>query len=543
ILTALHGLVTDLTPTSNGLKEGSAQRDWLKKVSFYRPVVETILTLTLPDGLQPNCKPLSTQTKSMWDKIVVMKLFLENVCSDETENKINITFSMTLWKLLGNEVNMKEIGTFNKVETFLKQCNKKACSDCQGYVEMVYVILLNFVKCDLCEADFTSVPLSLPCSKMHAVCETCFREMKANKDTSCPKCHEDLGKEWKAIKDIKKKIGNEKLEKYQQRCNTFFIEILTQLSLLLQLLLRTSDESYILGYLKRHLEQIKSAGSTSPIDVVGMYLLIINCWEDIMLQQFQKDDRLNFDKVYKATEKIRVIHNAQKSSEIEFTDQLYCVASTRACLKIAARCLFKITKSKCDCLFDNKEHYETYLCLAIHREIAGALLCSLEPLSSQNLKTLTESIQQNSLINKSNKDLIMNLTKNDLQPDFLSMFLPTMPEDTLEEIRDVLLATTNNENLLVYVCPNGHRYTIGNCGRPWVKAKCPECKAEIGGQLHKPVKGNDLYTGQDSTQKGHILQKADKGGSPRPERDLIPMHCSAIKLILHMAMFLGPVDQ
>ncbi|KAH3784679.1 hypothetical protein DPMN_162643 [Dreissena polymorpha] len=121
------------------------------------------------------------------------------------------------------------------------------------------------------------------------------------------------------------------------------------------------------------------------------------------------------------------------------------------------------------------------------------------------------------------------------------MFLPTMPEDNWEEIRDVLLAGKDG-NLVVYACPNGHRYTIGECGRPTETSICPECQAEIGGVDHDSAEGNVRLTGQDSTQKGHILQKAVQGGSPRPERDLMPVQCAAIKLILHMAMFLGPVD-
>ena len=36
-----------------------------------------------------------------------------------------------------------------------------------------------------------------------------------------------------------------------------------------------------------------------------------------------------------------------------------------------------------------------------------------------------------------------------------------------------------------YTCPNGHRYSIGNCGKAMTKARCIECGAEIGGQSHK----------------------------------------------------------
>ena len=41
-----------------------------------------------------------------------------------------------------------------------------------------------------------------------------------------------------------------------------------------------------------------------------------------------------------------------------------------------------------------------------------------------------------------------------------------------------------------YQCPKGHVYAIGDCGNPWVNAKCPECNESIGGTLHQLNEGN-----------------------------------------------------
>ena len=41
-----------------------------------------------------------------------------------------------------------------------------------------------------------------------------------------------------------------------------------------------------------------------------------------------------------------------------------------------------------------------------------------------------------------------------------------------------------------YKCPNGHYYCIGECGGAMQKAKCPECKADIGGTSHQLATGN-----------------------------------------------------
>ncbi|XP_030046073.1 NFX1-type zinc finger-containing protein 1-like [Microcaecilia unicolor] len=41
-----------------------------------------------------------------------------------------------------------------------------------------------------------------------------------------------------------------------------------------------------------------------------------------------------------------------------------------------------------------------------------------------------------------------------------------------------------------YKCPQGHIYTVGECGRPMHESKCPDCGDIIGGQNHNPHQGN-----------------------------------------------------
>ena len=41
-----------------------------------------------------------------------------------------------------------------------------------------------------------------------------------------------------------------------------------------------------------------------------------------------------------------------------------------------------------------------------------------------------------------------------------------------------------------YRCPNGHLYTVGECGRPMEESSCPQCKEKIGGKNHIPASGN-----------------------------------------------------
>ena len=41
-----------------------------------------------------------------------------------------------------------------------------------------------------------------------------------------------------------------------------------------------------------------------------------------------------------------------------------------------------------------------------------------------------------------------------------------------------------------YKCPNGHLYSVGECGRPMEESRCPECQAKIGGIEHIPARNN-----------------------------------------------------
>ncbi|CAM6099895.1 unnamed protein product [Calypogeia fissa] len=41
-----------------------------------------------------------------------------------------------------------------------------------------------------------------------------------------------------------------------------------------------------------------------------------------------------------------------------------------------------------------------------------------------------------------------------------------------------------------YTCPNGHLYTIGECGGAMQQSKCPDCKADVGGGEHRLTAGN-----------------------------------------------------
>ena len=126
-------------------------------------------------------------------------------------------------------------------------------------------------------------------------------------------------------------------------------------------------------------------------------------------------------------------------------------------------------------------------------------------------------------------------------------FLPTMPQDDLVYINKAMqswLKETTNSNfdkLEIYRCPNGHAYTIGDCGRPWSKGTCIECGSLIGGLYHELETGNvKVETVADKTVQGHTLGAPEaRQKEAVPERRLGPAATSLLRLLTHMAMSLG----
>jgi ribosomal protein L30/L7E len=60
-----------------------------------------------------------------------------------------------------------------------------------------------------------------------------------------------------------------------------------------------------------------------------------------------------------------------------------------------------------------------------------------------------------------------------------------------EELRAVYTAMANSFRGTGhwYTCQNGHPFTVGECGMPMERVRCPECEAPIGGRDHRPADG------------------------------------------------------
>ncbi|VDI52044.1 Hypothetical predicted protein [Mytilus galloprovincialis] len=86
--------------------------------------------------------------------------------------------------------------------------------------------------------------------------------------------------------------------------------------------------------------------------------------------------------------------------------------------------------------------------------------------------------------------------------------------------------------LFAYLC-------LSQCGKPATVAVCMTCGKEIGGRAYKLAADNTKWEGTDRTEMGHILGDSDHISGLFPERKLSNVSCGVLRLLTHLAMFLG----
>ncbi|XP_060586347.1 E3 ubiquitin-protein ligase rnf213-alpha-like [Ruditapes philippinarum] len=330
---ALCLLLENLSPKGADLNSHYGRSQWLRRVHRYRPVVEKVISLQTEDKGQYGAHSVQSvrRARGLWSRVMVVKLFLEHVCASEKEDRITIKYCMPLWKLLGEDTDLKEVKSLEGVEKFLKSCNKQAMKEYMG----------EEVKCCLCESVLEGPPFVLPCKDV--LCDQCFDGMKALGENICGKCHREFTGNWEPKRQIAQKNAIDKLKDYQKRCNTFFMDVVSQLcfacntapshdvvikllgyiffitrfkqqrtrnlsifdtgidpnpvfrSFLLQLLMRTSEENVtenLEGYLREAAAFIRQDSPDQEQHYVELCLLVIQCLEVRFMFSFHFIPRL-----------------------------------------------------------------------------------------------------------------------------------------------------------------------------------------------------------------------------------------------------------
>ena len=80
--------------------------------------------------------------------------------------------------------------------------------------------------------------------------------------------------------------------------------------------------------------------------------------------------------------------------------------------------------------------------------------------------------------------------------DSSALFLPTLKDSYWKMARDFQDYAESSDTL--NLCPNGHPYIIGNCGRPYEVFDCNTCSEKIGGTHHNFVNDRNVKIGSIS---------------------------------------------
>ncbi|XP_072028273.1 E3 ubiquitin-protein ligase RNF213-like [Amphiura filiformis] len=218
---SVHVIIDSFQPTNDECKEKRSQHIWLRKVQSARPVIETVIQTILHGSAEqygPATKKIAENAKQMWDKMSVQRLFIENVCpaNADVDEKIAQQGTM-LWMGMRNVSSMKNIDGLDHLEKILILLNKSASK-----LHFKY----GFEDCPICMMTIQE-PVELPCH--HVCCEKCIRRLFHDLNKHCPTCRTAVPKDYKPIVTKENKAALDKFHSFRQRCNAFFMDVVSQL--------------------------------------------------------------------------------------------------------------------------------------------------------------------------------------------------------------------------------------------------------------------------------------------------------------------------
>ncbi|XP_063404431.1 E3 ubiquitin-protein ligase rnf213-alpha-like [Mytilus trossulus] len=378
---ALHMLIDHLEPSKESLNKPETRTKWLRQVCDYRPIIERIFGHFNQDTDRrefhygKKCQRGIEQARLQWTRVVVVKLFIEHVCTSGKE-ELDIRRCMPLWQTFREGADMKDIKSLEKMERFLKLCHKDIVKKCFG----------DQAKCISCENPIEGAPVRLPCD--HVICRKCFYDCVTLKEFECPSCHEKFPEDLNP--DKSENVGEiRKYQDYRTRCNSFFMEVVSQLcfaegtppsqeviekllsyiightkgkkiervvsreltifddsidptpvvrSFLLQQLMQTSGheiETHLLAYFNYAERLVKTTGDKQQL--IELCLLVMTCMEDSLHQQYANRE----DEITMATKMLRdAVPNI--TGEIELLDKIDNLSKVRFSLTVVSKYIHKL---------------------------------------------------------------------------------------------------------------------------------------------------------------------------------------------------------
>ncbi|XP_072046322.1 E3 ubiquitin-protein ligase rnf213-alpha-like [Amphiura filiformis] len=393
--TAIQMTVESLRPESRYWKDRGYQQRWFAKVEAAKPIIESIIQT----GIHDSCYREVHKASKLWEKICVLRLFVEHICPVNVEVEVVISNQgLMLWKSLANNQNgMKTLEGLRVVENVLNMCCKHAS---KAYFKM------GVEDCPLCyKADITQ-PIELPCGKI--CCKDCLTKwFRTTSSRSCPACKEDVAEDYQLEVKTENREAIQKYNSFRQRCNAFFMGVVSQLcfaegtppncevverlmtyvtretemkdsndkqqrrrmqtkrltatkgdgidpspvirSVLLQLLLQ-SNVTEVQKYISQYLEQAHHVlAQHKTQDIIEVCQLFIQCLEDSFHRQAAKHSNPTHGLIVMATENLQEarqwLENKEPDEHVTI-HYLIAIASVRFGLVAAAKLMYDIYYQK-----------------------------------------------------------------------------------------------------------------------------------------------------------------------------------------------------
>uniref|UniRef100_A0A1I8GD15 RING-type domain-containing protein n=1 Tax=Macrostomum lignano TaxID=282301 RepID=A0A1I8GD15_9PLAT len=516
-----------------------------------------------------------------WDRIQCVFIFLTEVVNafdSEAHIEESDIKPIQLWNSLQRKLkeNFQSLEAIRIIEEFVDKMNTSLTEKILGSKD-----------CSKCKkrSDFK---LILPCADR--LCAECVADCEVSENHAdsrkCPICKQDFDP--KAVSGPKQQV----LVDFKARCTRFMMQVVSKLCFqaakpptedlchhLIGFVTRTSKQNAAFGLfgddrddspvfrsfilqrllkfqpsqveslLQQHVDAVANFRADARHDLAK---IIVNCMEDAQIVRSEAEAMNEEQQLHHAVSLLAESTLPEKLQLLQIP-HLQNIASRRVALRVLAFVfsLGNLGEETVNALARALEPHKwsrIYFlrCLSMEKLYNQLAYLTQSPLPDHNAALLCIRLAYVLHANSTNESSAFRKFLKDLKSLADNSYLPAMMHD---EIWERLLEMINcpittkdkegflcDENFKMYCCPNGHPYVLGECTQGWVKYKCHECAADIGGQKHKIAANNTEY--KCKTKMGFSPPSMKEG--QQPLRKLTPASAALIRLLQHLAMLVSP---
>ncbi|XP_078081772.1 E3 ubiquitin-protein ligase rnf213-alpha-like isoform X2 [Mustelus asterias] len=359
-------------------------KELIEIMETVQPSVELIYDKKYIKACRPICQQLIAEIRSNWECVLVLAVFIEHVVfrvadADVKLRSVAVKYCARLQKILRTCSDLKKNRTVEAVIEVLQMCNEEA-----SFVDCRYGIK----ECPVCLGVLKD-PACLPCK--HVFCFKCL-DQSLKVQPFCPKCKMSVPASFKIEVSAQLKQAMDKHNNFRQRCNIFFMEVVSRFSfsedsppsdgvitLLLSLLIAVRESPEGKLYQTRTLTPFSECVDINPVirsvllklilhysfekvkvfmqrylsrveekifwkeDRKDLYLLFINCFQDSIYGHFEQCGGLDKLQLLKQNCNFasRFARRQVVTCEENAAEYLQNIARLRFCFSLAAQLVYE----------------------------------------------------------------------------------------------------------------------------------------------------------------------------------------------------------